>query len=201
MDAWIYRTNIYLGNNTNTESKQIKGMDGQLFETEAAFMAEDYRKVLKLLAKLEQTPPEDHFAYIEQPDWQSGFCQCEQLLFPLQDLWNRMIHTFRTLALCHLNEDELSKDLNEAIPEMKRIIREELPETDPNDTFHLYSYYQILKKIEAPEIDRNTAISLAFKRLQKRASRIDDNTTKRTFLSVQRWNSALTAAAKEHKLI
>jgi hypothetical protein len=84
---------------------------------------------------------------------------------------------------------------------MEHIIRNDLPETDPYDAFYMYSYYRILKLAEAPDVDMNTAISIAFKRLQKRASRIDDNETKRTFLFTHYWNSSLAAAAKEHKLI
>jgi hypothetical protein len=42
---------------------------------------------------------------------------------------------------------------------------------------------------------------MAFKRLQRRASRIDDIEVNRAFLSRHYWNAALSRAAKEHKLI
>jgi hypothetical protein len=42
---------------------------------------------------------------------------------------------------------------------------------------------------------------MAFKRLQSRASRIDDTEIKRAFLSLAHWNGALGLAAKKHKLI
>jgi len=88
-----------------------------------------------------------------------------------------------------------------AIQKLQRIMRNEVPELDPNDAFYFYAYYRILKDTHAPEVDMNTAISMAFKKLQKRASRIDDNETRRSFLFQHRWNGALSAAAKEHKLI
>jgi hypothetical protein len=114
-------------------------------------------------------------------------------------MWDRMLLTYRALALCHIpGADQSGRE--EAIREMRRIMRDELPETDPNDAFYYYSYYRVLKRSGAPEIDLNTAISLAFKRLQRRASRIDDNDAKRAFLSYHHWNGALESAAREHKL-
>ncbi|MCL1928672.1 MAG: hypothetical protein FWG07_07785 [Treponema sp.] len=200
VDAWIFRSNIYLNN--KQKSTGLKGPDAQMFIAEAALINGDYQKTLELVKKMEQTELEERFVFIEQPDWRSGFNQCELLIFSQRDLWNRMIHTFKALALCNLNTQKAnSGDNDEAVREMQHIIRSDLPETDPNDAFYFYSYYRILKLAEAPDVDMNTAISIAFKRLQKRASRIDDNETKRTFLFTHYWNSSLAAAAKEHKLI
>jgi hypothetical protein len=42
---------------------------------------------------------------------------------------------------------------------------------------------------------------MAYKRLQRRATRIDDIETNKAFLSCHYWNGALSQAAKEHKLI
>ena len=204
VDAWIFRSGIYL-NNLKENPEPLKGLDALLFRTEAAFIRGEYRKTLELAEIMEQSELEDRFDFIEQPDWRSGFHQCEFLLFSQRDHWNRMIHTFKALSNCHLGSGDKQKNgppnFDEAVREMQQIIRNSLPENDPNDAIYLYSYYRILKLSEAPEVDLNTAISLAFKRLQKRASRIDDNETKRSFLFTHYWNSALTAAAKEHKLI
>ena len=200
VEAWIFRSNIYLNN--KQKSTGLKGPDAQLFIAEAALINGDYHKTLELVKKMEQAELEERFVFIEQPDWRSGFYQCELLIFSQRDLWKRMIHTFKALALCNLNEQtERSAGKEKAIQEMEHIIRNDLPETDPYDAFYMYSYYRILKLAEATDVDMNTAISIAFKRLQKRASRIDDNETKRTFLFTHYWNSSLAAAAKEHKLI
>jgi tetratricopeptide (TPR) repeat protein len=195
--AWIYRANIYLHNAGVSHSG---GLDAQLFEMEGAFLTGEYRKALELIKELEKTDLSERFIFIEQPDWRSGFCQCELLLFSLEDLWDRMIHTYRALAVCHMSGGEAC-NREETIQEMQRIMREDLPETDPSDAFYFYAYYRILKRTGAPEVDLNTAISIAFKRLQRRASRIDDSETKRFFMSFHYWNSSLTMAAKEHKLI
>jgi len=42
---------------------------------------------------------------------------------------------------------------------------------------------------------------MAFKRLQRRAGRIDDPEIKQAFLNLPRWNSALQQAAREYRLI
>ncbi|MDR2181893.1 MAG: hypothetical protein LBN92_04345 [Treponema sp.] len=197
--AWIYRANIYLH---NTRCKHEGGADAAFFEVEAAFLSGEYRRTLELANALEGHEGGERFLFIEQPDWRSGFAQCELFLFPMGDLWKRMIHTYRAMAICHINppgNDTFDRD--EAIKAMRRIMRDELPGTDPNDAFYYYSYYKVLKRSGAPEVDMNTAISIAFKRLQRRASRIDDNEVKRGFLSSHYWNGALAAIAKEHKLI
>ena len=83
----------------------------------------------------------------------------------------------------------------------------ELLPTDSNnsslafDVFYYYSYYLILSGASTLEVDKNTALSIAFKKLQSRASRIDDLETKRSFLGKHFWNSALFDAAKENRLI
>jgi tetratricopeptide (TPR) repeat protein len=200
--AWIYRSSVYLHNTRSAGKIPEAGecYDRRLFELEEAYLSGDYRRTLELALGQNNTLTKDRFLYIEQPDWRSGFAQCELLLFPLKDLWDRMFLTYRALALCHLANGEQGEK-EEVIREMRRIMRDELPDTDPNDAFYLYSYYRVLKRSGAPEVDMNTAISLAFKRLQRRASRIDDTQTKRSFLSFHYWNGALEVAAKEHKLI
>jgi tetratricopeptide (TPR) repeat protein len=200
--AWIYRSGVYLRNTRSIGKIPEAGecYDGRLFELEEAYLSGDYRRTLELAMSQNNTLTKDRFLHIEQPDWRSGFAQCELLLFPLKDLWDRMFLTYRALALCHLANGEQGEK-EEIIREMRRIMRDELPDTDPNDAFYFYSYYRVLKRSGAPEVDMNTAISLAFKRLQRRASRIDDTQTKRSFLSFHYWNGALEIAAKEHKLI
>jgi hypothetical protein len=197
LSAWIYRASVYRG---DSPPPPAGGLDAKLFEIEGAFLARNYRKTLELVTAVEDTRTRDRFLFIEQPDWRSGFAQCELLLFPLQELWERMLLTYRALALCHLDGAE-QRGKDEAIREMQRVMRDELPEYDPNDAFYFYAYYQVLKRTGAPEVDLNTAISFAFKRLQRRASRIDNNETKRNFLLSQHWNSALEMFAREHKLI
>jgi hypothetical protein len=197
LDAWIYRANIYLH---NTGVRHSGGLDALLFELEGAFLTGEYRKSLELISVLERTDLGERFIFVEQPDWRSGFCQCELMLFPLRDLWDRMLCTYRALALSHVSGGE-AYERDEAIRELQRVMRDELPETDPNDAFYFYAYYRILKRTGAPEVDMNTAVSIAFKRLQRRASRIDENDDKRSFQSFHYWNGALAAAAREHKLI
>jgi hypothetical protein len=72
---------------------------------------------------------------------------------------------------------------------------------DPWDSFYFYAWYRVLEQTGAGQVDMNTAISIAFKRLQRRASRIDDIETRRQYLTRPRWNGALSAAAREFKLI
>ncbi|QQO11124.1 hypothetical protein [Breznakiella homolactica] len=198
--AWIFRTKIYLGK-SDTAPVSPAGWDGSLFAIESAYMAGKYESAVELADRMLIDLPDQDFPYIEQPDWRSGYAQCELLLFPKKDFWRRMINTYRALSLGKISLTS-GGDTEQAIHLMQHITRDErFPETDPNDAFYYFALYRILQETGSHEVDMNTAVSMAFKKLQKRASRIDNIEIKRSFLSKHYWNEALMFAAKEHKLI
>jgi hypothetical protein len=195
--AWAYRAQIYL-QNPLTAKPEGGGIDGDLFEVEAAYFAGDYGKAEELAVRLSSVLPQEYFLFTEQPDWRSGFAQNEFLFLRPAEFWNRMISAYRALALCRISP----AGRGEALRIMQRILRDERPaEMDPGDAFYFYAWYQVLERSGAAQSDMNTALSMAFKRLQRRASRIDDIEIRKVFLSQPRWNGALSLAAKEYKLI
>ncbi|MDR1637063.1 MAG: hypothetical protein LBR93_06970 [Treponema sp.] len=197
LSAWIFRTNAYLRNDVRPQAEG--STDARLFEIEASYLAGDYRKTVELAERMQADLPGQGFLFIEQPDWHSGFSQCELLLFPCRAFWERLVSAYQALALSRLGP---GSNREQAMHMMERIMRDErMPGADPNDAFYFYAYYRILLEHGATEVDMNTAISLAFKRLQSRASRIDDIETRRVFLTLNYWNGMMGAAAKEHKLI
>jgi hypothetical protein len=145
--------------------------------------------------------PEMNFLYTEQPDWRSGFAQCEALIVPLGDLKHHVISTYQSLAMGQMGS--LFPDGGKsAVQCMQRLTRKEvLSDIDPMGSFYFYALYQVLYHAEANQVDMNTAVSMAFKRLQRRASRIDDPETRRDFLNLNYWNRSLSLVAKEYKLI
>jgi tetratricopeptide (TPR) repeat protein len=225
LGAWIYRARVYAGGAPAVKPED-GGIDADLFEVEAAWLSGRYDATLELSAALFRDLPRDTFLFTEQPDWRSGFAQCELLLLPRTQLWNRMITVYHSLALCRLAADIHTPSAgihtsaagihtssaapsagtpaggDEAIRSMQHIIRDErLADVDPCNVFYFYAWYRVLQETGAAQVDLNTAVSMAFKRLQRRASRIDDIETRRDFLTLPRWNAALSLAAKEYKLI
>jgi tetratricopeptide (TPR) repeat protein len=206
--AWIFRTEVFLGRPA-PRLPAVMNYDARLFAVEAAYLAGNYRETVRLADALFTVLPESSFFFVEQPDWRSGFSQCELLTSSLRNLLTRLLFTYRALALCRVDQetgagkDQAKSDAkSEAHDCLRRVLREEgMPQTDPNDAFYYYAYYCVLQETGAVEVDMNTAISLAFKRLQSRASHIDDIEIKRSFLSQNYWNKALGQAAKQHKLI
>jgi tetratricopeptide (TPR) repeat protein len=195
--AWIYRTKAYFQNPLITKPAD-GGPDADLFEIEASYLAGNYGKTAELSGALAGVHHEEHFVFTEQPDWRSGFDQAELLIFPWGDLWERMISVYHSLALCRLSPS----GGEEALHAMQRVLRDErLSEIDPWDAFYFFAWYRVLEETGAAQVDMNTAVSMAFKRLQRRASRIDDVEIRRDFLALPRWNGALSLAAKEYKLI
>jgi tetratricopeptide (TPR) repeat protein len=195
--AWIYRSKVYFQNPLTPKPEQ-GGSDADLFEIEAAYLAGNFQKAVDLSGSLRNPFSKDNFLYTERPDWRSGFSQCEHLYFSQGENWDRIICVFRSLALSRLSE----KGGEEAAYNMQQILRNErLSEMDPWDAFYFYAWYRILEQTGADIADMNTAISMAFKRLQRRASRIEAVETRRQYLNGPRWNRELSTAAKDFKLI
>jgi hypothetical protein len=197
MAAWIYRSKIYF-QNPNIPKPEPANHDADLFEIEAAYLSGDYKRAVELAASHNNPFVEENFLYTEQADWRSGFAQCEHLFFTHGEIQSRMISLFHSLALSRLSKD----GCEEALHEVQKILRDEkLCEMDPWDAFYFYAKYRILEQSEASLVDMSTAVSMAFKRLQRRAGRIDDIETRRQYLNGSRWNRELSLAAKEFKLI
>jgi hypothetical protein len=108
------------------------------------------------------------------------------------------------LCTCHsLAQSRLpSANGEELVRAMQRILRGgQFPEIDPNDIIYYYAWYEVLERPGSSQVDIRTAVSVAYKRLQSRAARIDDMETRRQYLTQPRWNKALEHAAKEFKLV
>jgi tetratricopeptide (TPR) repeat protein len=200
LSAWIFRTSLYLKQSI-TEKINIFEGDFSLFELEAAYLTGDYQRALELAGQLSSVLPGTNLLYAEQPDWRSGFAQCETLIVPLGELRHHIISTYQSLAIGRLSAVSPEGSKN-AVQYMQRLTRNEiLPDMEPQEVFYFYALYRVLQDAGASQIDMNTAVSMAFKRLQRRASRIDDPETKRDFLNLNHWNKALGLVAKEYKLI
>ncbi|MDR1985440.1 MAG: hypothetical protein LBP88_00520 [Treponema sp.] len=208
--AWIYRTKVYLGERNQKpvsfEPWQDPGLevpsaagDAFLFAVEASYITGDYQRTIRLTETIPLHSPSS-FLYTERPDWRSGFSQCELLLIDPQDFWERMLLTYRGLALCRIPSPEA--DPEQVLTRIQHFIRNDiLPDQDIHDIFYFYAYYRMLKESAASDIDLKTAVSMAFKRLHHRANRIEDLETRRVFLNLHYWNKALHTVAKEHKLL
>jgi hypothetical protein len=193
--AWIYRAKIYL-QEANAKKPDLVSHDADLFEIEAAYLEGNYQKAVELSGVLTNPFSNDNFLYTEQPNWSSGFAQCEHLYFTHGEIQDRMICLFNSLSLSFLSSD------TDAVQKIQRILRDErLCEMDPWDAFYFYAKYIILKQTNSSLVDKSTAVSMAFKRMQRRASRIDDIETRRQYLKGPRWNRELYNTAKEFKLI
>ena len=112
----------------------------------------------------------------------------------------KLAWVYRAMAQAALHPSQEKKA--EILGGMQRFMRDELlPDSDPNDSFYFHAWYCMLQNTKAAQVDMNTVISMAFKRLQRRAGRIDDTATRQAFLTLPRWNNALYQAAREYKLV
>jgi tetratricopeptide (TPR) repeat protein len=206
LSAWIYRTEVYLGKGkTGTGKKTFTSGDGLLFQAEASYLAGDYEDAVRLGEELlrrlgdpGQDFPEGDFFFTEQPDWRSGFEQCEYMLIPPKTFQTRMAAAYHSLARSRYLSSRGEREA--VVGDMRHFIREGFQD-DPNEAFYYYAYYRLLQEASQAQGDMNTAISIAFKRFQRRAGRVDDMEIRQSYLNDHYWNSALNRAARDCKLI
>ena len=208
--AWTFRTKNFLGRPAPSEnSEDLQGLDACIFRIEAAYLSGNYERAAILaddFLSSQGEKPEIDFLFSEQPDWESGFAQCESMFQPGKNAAGRLAWVYRAMAQCSFQPTR--EKTAEILGGMQRFMREEfLPDSDPNDAFFFHAWYSMLRDSQAPgggnaaQVDINTVVSMAYKRLQRRAGRIDDAGTKQAFLNMSRWNNTLCLAAREYKLI
>ena len=203
VNAWVFRTKNYLGRFSQSNDADLAGHDAALFKIEAAYFTADYKRTVKLAEDFLASPGDitnKDFLFTEQPDWRSGFSQCEYMFQPEKVPGAHFAWIYKTLAECALRPPREEKA--EILAGMQRFMREELlPDTDPSDAFYFYAWYTMLLDTGAAQVDMNTVVSMAYKRLQRRAGRIDDFAVKKAFLSIPRHTSTLCLAAREFMLV
>ncbi|MCL2271141.1 MAG: hypothetical protein FWC24_07365 [Treponema sp.] len=196
LEGWIYRAKVCKQPFTNT--KPGTGCDADLFGIEALCFTGNYAQAAEYSGISTPGSPGDDFLCIERPDWRSGFAQCELLCFSWDDLRSRMFNTYRSIAQSGLSYNGST----EAMQTMQSILRNgQFPEIDPYNVFIHYALYRVLDLSKSSQVDISTAVSAAYKRLQSRASRIDDGEIRQQYLSQPLWNKALEQAARELKLV
>jgi tetratricopeptide (TPR) repeat protein len=206
LEAWAFRARVCCQSSQSSalsiSDGPRRGRDAELFEIEALCLAGDYSRTAD---RCNAVPPStagsaagDEFFCIERPDWHSGFAQCELLCFPWEDMRGRMIRAYHAIAQAGISPS----NGEEALRTIQDILRSgQSPEIDPYDIFFHYAWYRILEETGASQVDRSTAVSVAFKRLQSRAGRIDDFEIRRHYLTQPRWNKVLEEAARKLKLV
>ena len=200
LSAWIYRCKNYF-QKPEACGVKLACHDIDLFEIEGSYLCGDYDKTIELSSSYVNPFKDESFLYIERADWRSGFTQCEHLYFGRGEIQNRMVSLFHSLALSRLQKDQ-ADDTTDAVQCIQNILRDErLCEMDPWESFYFFAKYLILEQFSASPVDMSTAVSMAFKRLQRRACRIEDVGTRHQYLNGSRWNRELCQAAKEYKLI
>jgi tetratricopeptide (TPR) repeat protein len=196
LETWAYRAKACCG--SFHDPKPQGGRDADLFEIEALCLAENYSRAAELSGAAPSSSWGDDFFCIERPDWRSGFAQCELLCFSWDYMRGRMLNTYHAVAQTALS----STGSEEALRAMQRVLRSsQFSEIDPSDVFYHYAWYRVLQQTGSSQVDISTAVSVAFNRLQSRASRIDDAETRRQYLTQPLWNKALGQAAREFKLV
>jgi tetratricopeptide (TPR) repeat protein len=194
--AWAYRARLYSRSLSLENTDYEADGDLGLFTVEERYFSGEYRQALELAESLLVREKAPLFSSPEQPDWTSGFSMIENRCMRGENVRKKLLRVYKNLCLLGLNEKD------EACEDLRCMIREErLSELDPHDPFYFRAYRIALHETNAPAVDQGTILSLAFKRLQRRASRIDDVELKRSYLTLPRWNASLFADAKANNLI
>jgi tetratricopeptide (TPR) repeat protein len=200
VNAWLFRSKFFAGGMSEQRiSYANPSFDALLFDAEASYITGRYEETLMLTEKLLERLPGDGYLWTEKPDWASGFSQCEFLLVPEQDFWKQMAMIYHSLSLCTFTGSK--KMQKQAIADLDWLSPNMLPDIFPNDSFYFYALYRVLRESGEDPLYVNTVVGIAFKRLQQRGIKIDAPEARRIFFDRPYWNNALTATAREYKLI
>ncbi|WP_304224913.1 hypothetical protein [Gracilinema caldarium] len=201
--VWFIRSSLYsvLGNRAVIEQLNQTFVSSSVYDPllhiELMYFLENYDECITLCDEFLGQEKPFHALVTEQADWTSGYSQIEGLLFPHYDFEYRQAICYKALA-----QSKLQSAASGSINLLDSILDELKPGLyDPYDVFYYNCYYLVTQRIGTSEIDRATALSGAFKRLQKRASRIEDAELRRHYLTANYWNGLLSSAAKLHNLI
>ena len=218
--AWIYRTNNFMSGFSGIfNDADFSGLDGKFFIIEAAYHSGDYQRAIYLAEEFLLSPDvrKDSFLYTEQPDWNSGFSQCEYLLQSDLIPGTRLVWIYRLMSQCAIQTTQEGILVN--LGSMQRFMRDELlPETDPFDAVYFHGWLCMLRnslelnKNQAGQVspvygteklhsDVNNILSMAFRRLRRRWDRIDVREIRQSIFGLPLWNNILYLAAKEFKAI
>jgi tetratricopeptide (TPR) repeat protein len=231
VDAWVFRCKTFLAlieqettpafsklstlsipgieadnaKSTSADTGAFFNKDLVLFQLENRCLAGDFAGALEIAGQfLDREDSGGHFLYLEQPDWTSGFTTGEILLEKGLPFWKKQVafwQQFARLMNGIVNGDAWQGAWEETIrPAMKEMLPVE-PLSTPVCVMYHYLYFYSMHQASGDDVEKNTALSLAFKQLQIRASRIDDLEIKRVYNSKQFWNARLFTLARENRLI
>jgi len=203
LDAWTNRVRIYISGPGASlipaATDAAESQDGLLFKAEAALLCKDHEVARACANAYLLLPASIHSHNPECVSWKSGFSMVEDRVIgnPGEEpVGRKLARVFRGLALAELGSPR------EALVDLYHMAKEErISPCDPYDALYFRALFLMLRHAGTPEVDRGTVLSIAFKRLQKRASHIDDPETKRSYINLNRWNGALFAEAKAGNLI
>jgi tetratricopeptide (TPR) repeat protein len=203
-EAWLNRAGAFASESYSAASAPSADAaarvgDSVLFAVEAAYLAEDYDAAVQLSDAFLALPVEPRFRSPERVDWSSGYAMVEDRSVGNasgDSVVRRLVRAYRALSLAS------GPDPREAVAELHRLSKEErVSDFDPYDAFYFRALSIANAAAGLPAIDRQTILSIAFKRLQRRASRIDDAEVRRSYQFSNRWNATLYADAQANKLI
>ena len=205
--AWIYRTKNFLRLVSPMEPRESmnppSGLDGRIFEIEAAYHDGDFSKAASLADNFitSSDATKFNFLFTEQPDWLSGFSQCEYLLKPEKIPGTKLAWVYKLMAQSAMQPSTEKKA--EILNGMQRFMRDEqIPDTDPFDSFYYHAWYCILQdSMTTGHGDINTVLSMALKKLRQRMDRIDVREIKQTFFTLPFWNRNIYIAAKDNMML
>lgn len=203
-EAWRARASAFVTESHPAVFADLEGaVDGAddvgLFAVEAAYLAANYDAAVSLADAFLSLPVKPRFRSPERVDWSSGFAMVEDRSVGNaagDSVVRKLVRAYRALSLA------AGRDPKEAVSELHRLSKEErVSDFDPYDAFYFRALSIANEAAALPAIDRQTILSIAFKRLQRRASRIDDAEIRRSYQFSNRWNATLYADAKANKLI
>lgn len=180
------------------------------FLAEAELIRENYSSALEALPADISVVPKS-FSAVDTIAWNSSFQEIEGTAYdfeiaggPLHSycnffktyLW--LMQAFQKNSKDTLTEAEVQKNIGklQELVKQNRALGE-----GPYAPQFLYWIYEIAELFPFTTIDRQTALSRAFKVFQNRSGKIDDRTARNLYMNKNRWNQKILEAAQRYHFI
>lgn len=205
LTAWMLRSNMYQGF-IHTAEEVLRSLpetgETLFFQAEGHLLNRDIEAAYRYVAaaiehrhSYEQhvIPPIVHLSG-------DGYEPYENLALKIPGVYDvplQLLYALEGFLLHELGRSEESEEAFERLFAQERLTRQ-----DPYR--HLYYYFRTITQpvySEKEELNMTTMLSKAFQSLQKIAGRISDPSDRRSYTSMNYWNSRLFALSRRYKLV
>ena len=198
-ELWIGRAEAYAGSLGSAE-RRLRAMPGgperNFFLAEAEWFAGNAQAALDAIEDAHRAELPRGFFTPERPDWSSGFASVEGHLVPKQEVFRKLIRSFRAFLLSRIGRAE------DGLFDLREVTRgEQRSRFDPYSGLYCFLYSKLLQELGGSRPDHPvTMLGQSVKIMQERLSRIDSPQDRSCVFEGNFWYEQLIRYARRQNM-